>query len=69
MQDLITMNNEQMMTLRSIAEVLKMRNDNIIRSAKKLSDKGVIQLNSNGGGKIDQLLNKIDSITLVAQNK
>jgi phage regulator Rha-like protein len=59
------------MSLREIAKVLNVRNDNIVQSAETLQEQGVIVLKTSPfgtGGKIDQVLNRIDSITLVAQN-
>jgi hypothetical protein len=69
MQDLVDRHIISM-SLREISEVLKLsRPDNIISSAQKLVALGVISFcTSKAGAKIDQRLNRIDSITLVAQN-
>jgi phage regulator Rha-like protein len=71
MKDLMNISKEQLMTIREIAEVLGSRPEDVLRSAKRLEVKGVINIipHANGGKLVDQSLNKLDSITLVAQNK
>ena len=71
MNSLMNASDVQTMTLKEIAEVLNMtRYDNIVTSAQKLHEAGVINLlPCSAGTKINQSLNRLDSITLVAQNK
>lgn len=68
--DLINTLHDATMTLKEIAVVLELsRKDNIVTSAQRLHDDGVINLLPCAKGtKINQRLNKVDSITLVAQN-
>jgi hypothetical protein len=72
MQELVN-SNVVSMSLRDIAEVLGSQPNDLVISAERLISKGVINfIEENGNAinrvKINQRLNRIDSITLVAQN-
>lgn len=66
--------NQQTMSSREIAELLEKRHDNIKVSAERLAEKGVIgtpatqEFTHNGNTYTEYLLNKRDSLILVAQN-
>jgi len=71
MKDLMSISKEETMSIREIAEVLSARPRDIMNSAKLLENRAVINIIAGDGvASFDnQRLNRIDSITLVAQNK
>ncbi|MEG1651982.1 MAG: phage antirepressor KilAC domain-containing protein [Hafnia sp.] len=75
MNNLIAMSSEMTMGTREIAEMLGAKHGNIKVSAERLYDAGALtaalkqsEFDHNGNTYFEYLLNKIDSITLVAQN-
>lgn len=75
MNHLIAMSPEMTMGTREIAEMLGAKHGNIKVSAERLYDAGALtaalkqsEFDHNGNTYFEYLLNKIDSITLVAQN-
>lgn len=78
MNDLIAMSSEMTMGTREIAEMLGTRHADIIKSVCRLHDAGAICHDTTlpfrefkterGNTYIEYMLNKLDSITLVAQN-
>lgn len=74
MQALMTREVEQTMSSREIADLLEKQHGNIKISAERLAEKGVIgtlaaqEFTHNGNVYTEYLLNKRDSLILVAQN-
>jgi phage antirepressor YoqD-like protein len=75
MNQLIAMSSEMTMGTREIAEMLGAKHGNIKVSAERLYDAGALtaalkqsEFDHNGNTYFEYLLNKMDSITLVAQN-
>lgn len=74
MNQMIVTDNQQTMSSREIAELIEKRHDHIKVSAERLAAKGVIgtpatrEFTHNGNTYTEYLLNKRDSLILVAQN-